>query len=116
MTDDHTLHVVMNGRVIGDIQRTGRRRMRLRYTDVRSGHFTPLSRSMPGPVGRYRESALAPWLDGLLPDRPETLRQWRRRFGVADDNGAFSLLRHVGEDVAGANATQSEGRPSGLGD
>src|SRR5690606_32948927 len=43
-----------------------------------------------------------PWLDGLLPDRPETLRQWRRRFKVADDTSTFALLRHVGEDVAGA--------------
>ncbi|MFC6011012.1 hypothetical protein [Nocardia lasii] len=59
MTDEHTLHVVMNGRVIGDIQRTGRRGMRLRYADELSGNFTPLSISIPGPVGRYRESARA---------------------------------------------------------
>ncbi|MFD4438499.1 type II toxin-antitoxin system HipA family toxin [Nocardia sp. NPDC058519] len=104
MTDanSHVLYVVMNGRVIGDIQRTSRRRMRLRYADHLPGRFTPLSVSMQGPMGRYRESALAPWLEGLLPDRPETLRQWRRRFGIADDNSSFSLLRHVGEDVAGA--------------
>ncbi|MFD3703927.1 type II toxin-antitoxin system HipA family toxin [Nocardia sp. NPDC058658] len=101
-SDDHVLYVVMNGRVIGDIQRSSRRRMRLRYADHPSGRFTPLSVSMQGPTGRYRESVLAPWLEGLLPDRPETLRQWRRRFGIADDNSSFSLLRHVGEDVAGA--------------
>jgi serine/threonine-protein kinase HipA len=103
MTDagDSTLHVVMNGRVIGDIQRTGRRRMRLRYAEPVGGGFTPLSVSMSGPSGRYREGALVPWLEGLLPDRPETLLQWRRRFGVTDDN-PFALLRHVGEDVAGA--------------
>lgn len=100
--DDHLLHVVMNGRVIGDIQRSGRRGLRLRYEDQSPGRFTPLSVSMPGPTGRYREGVLLPWLEGLLPDRPETLRQWRRRFGIAHDNSPFSLLRHVGEDVAGA--------------
>ncbi|MPY97387.1 MAG: type II toxin-antitoxin system HipA family toxin [Actinophytocola sp.] len=98
---EHFLHVVMNGRVIGDVQRSGKRRMRLRYEDSSTGRFTPLSVSMPGPSGRYREALLVPWLQGLLPDRPELLRQWRRRFGIADTS-PFSLLRHVGEDVAGA--------------
>jgi serine/threonine-protein kinase HipA len=99
--EDHLLHLVMNGRVVGDVQQSGKRRMRLRYEEQRAGVFTPLSVSMPGPAGRYREGVLVPWLEGLLPDRPETLRQWRRRFGVVS-LGPFPLLRHVGEDVAGA--------------
>lgn len=99
---EHQLHVVMNGRVIGDVQRTGKRRMRLRYSDSLSETVTPLSVSMPGPAGRYRESVLDPWLSGLLPDRPETLRQWRRQFGISHESDAYSLVRHVGEDLAGA--------------
>ncbi|WP_067668198.1 type II toxin-antitoxin system HipA family toxin [Nocardia miyunensis] len=102
IANEHQLYVVMNGRVIGDVQRTGKRRMRLRYSDSRGQSFTPLSVSMPGPIGRYRESILDPWLSGLLPDRPETLRQWRRQFGISHENDAYSLLRHVGEDLAGA--------------
>jgi serine/threonine-protein kinase HipA len=42
-SNDHVLYVVMNGRVIGDIQRSSQRRMRLRYTDPLPGRFTPLS-------------------------------------------------------------------------
>ncbi len=99
---EHQLHVVMNGRLIGDVQRTGKRRMRLRYSDSPSQTFTPLSVSMPGPIGRFRESVLDPWLSGLLPDRPETLRQWRRQFGISQETDAYSLVRHVGEDLAGA--------------
>lgn len=99
---EHLLHVVMNGRVIGDIHRSGRRSIRLRYETYDTDRFTPLSVSMPGPEGRYREGRLVPWLEGLLPDRPETLRQWRRWFGIAGDTSPFALLRHVGEDVAGA--------------
>lgn len=100
--DDHLLHVVMNGRIIGDVHRSGSRQLRLRYRDERTAGFTALSVSMPGPTGRYRERTLLPWLEGLLPDRPETLRQWRRQFGIANDVSSFSLLQHVGEDVAGA--------------
>lgn len=99
---EHLLLVVMNGKVIGDVQRTGRRRMRLRYADDQlDGGITPLSVSMPEGRSRHRETVLEPWLSGLLPDRPETLRQWRRQFGLTDDS-VFALLRHVGEDVAGA--------------
>lgn len=100
--DDRLLHVVMNGRVVGDIQRTGSRKMRLRYGDGMSARSTPLSVSMTGPSGRFRESVLVPWLDGLLPDRPETVRQWRRQFGIRNDDSTFALLRFIGEDVAGA--------------
>lgn len=103
---DTVLMVVVNGQVIGDIQRTTPKKMRLRYSAESSTAFTPLSVTMPGPTGRYREPVLSPWLDGLLPDRPETLRQWRRKFSLDDnlptDSSTFALLRHVGEDVAGA--------------
>lgn len=98
---EHSLHVVMNGRVVGDIQRTGKKQIRLLYADPTSNLSTPLSLSMPLTTLRHREKVLAPWLEGLLPDRPETLRQWRRQFGVKDDE-PFSLLSHVGEDLAGA--------------
>lgn len=101
LTDERTLHVVMNGRVVGDINRTGKNKVRLRYEDAAADHFTPLSVSMPGPIGRYREAVVVPWVEALLPDRPETLRQWRRRFGVTDQS-PLALLLHVGEDVAGA--------------
>ncbi|MGL4174249.1 MAG: type II toxin-antitoxin system HipA family toxin [Actinomycetota bacterium] len=98
--DQHLLYLVMNGHVVGDIQRTGKRQMRLLYSSAHLGdRFTPLSMTMPNPSRRYRETVLAPWLSGLLPDRPETLRQWRHQFQVVD---VFSLLQHVGEDVAGA--------------
>lgn len=97
------LHVVMNGRLVGDITRTGKNHMRLRYAaDIPAdARFTPLSITMPGPTGRYRDEVLSRWLEGLLPDRPETLRQWRRQFQI-NDLSPLALLVHVGEDVAGA--------------
>ncbi len=35
-SNDAMLYVVMNGRAIGEIQRTGKRSMRLRYVEVRA--------------------------------------------------------------------------------
>lgn len=101
LAPDHTLHVVMNGQVVGDVQRTGTKQIRLLYAEPTSTLSTPLSLSMPLSTPRHRTKALAPWLEGLLPDRPETVRQWRRQFGVKGDD-PISLLKHVGEDLAGA--------------
>lgn len=70
---------------------------------------------MPGPTGRYREASRVPWLEGLLPDRPETLRQWRRQFQAAAhadvaDEAATSLRRFA------ANVdTSRHGEPACLG-
>lgn len=77
--------------------------MRLRYepSAATAPWFVPLSLSMPATRSRHGEKVLEPWLTGLLPDRPELLRQWRRQFGLRDDH-VFDLLRHLGEDVAGA--------------
>lgn len=100
-SDEHTLYVVMNGRVVGDINRTGKNKARLRYDLAPEAVFTPLSVAMSSPAGRYREPVLIPWLEALLPDRPETVRQWRRRFAITEQ-GPLALLPYVGEDVAGA--------------
>lgn len=34
LSDEHTLYVVMNGRAVGDINRSGKDRARLRYQDA----------------------------------------------------------------------------------
>ena len=52
-------------------------------------------------VRRHNWKVLGPWVQGLLPDRPDLLREWRRQFGIKDDN-PLALLARVGEDLAGA--------------
>jgi len=61
----------------------------------------PLSLSMPLVQRDHADAVVRPYLEGLLPDNEAILQAWGRRFGVSARN-AFSLLRHVGEDVAGA--------------
>ena len=61
----------------------------------------PLSLSMPLAQRQHADAVVRPYLEGLLPDNDEILQKWGQRFGVSPRN-PFSLLQHVGEDVAGA--------------
>lgn len=61
----------------------------------------PLSVSMPLARRAHPHASVAPFLWGLLPDSIPVLDAWARRFHVSAGN-PFSLLRHVGEDCAGA--------------
>jgi len=69
------------------------------YTTRRSP--TPLSLSMPLTRSRHTNRVVTAWLEGLLPDNLAVREEWGRRFEVSARN-AFSLLRHVGRDAAGA--------------
>lgn len=62
---------------------------------------TPLSLSMPLGRPRHTNRVVTAWLEGLLPDNLSVREEWARRFEVSARN-AFSLLRHVGRDAAGA--------------
>lgn len=101
--DDRTLVVLMNGVHLGEVYQDRARRVRLRYDDsyAHRPDAVPLSMSMPLVSRRYKHAELSPWLTGLLPDRPDVLARWRREFRV-NEPSSFALLRHVGEDVAGA--------------
>lgn len=69
------------------------------YTNRRGP--TPLSLSMPLTKSRHTNRVVTAWLEGLLPDNPSVRQEWGRRFQVSA-RSAFSLLRHVGRDAAGA--------------
>jgi serine/threonine-protein kinase HipA len=101
--DERLLVVLMNGVVLGDIYQDRSKSVRLRYDGdyLQRPDAVPLSLSMPMTAQRHNPAVVDPWLHNLLPGRPDVLASWRRQFGVADQS-AFALLRHVGEDVAGA--------------
>jgi len=61
----------------------------------------PLSLSMPLVQRAHSDPVVRSYMEGLLPDNESILQAWGRRFGVSARN-PFSLLQHVGEDVAGA--------------
>lgn len=103
MASGRTLTVLMNGRQFGTLSASASGAPALTYDDWLADDDTAIGLSMAFPpvVRTWNGARLANWLQGLLPDRNEVLDRWRREFGVARQD-AFSLLWHVGEDVAGA--------------
>lgn len=97
------LIAVANGRLVGEITRDARGRLRLAYHDawIEDETAYPLSLSMPLTAAEHGHDAIEPWLWGLLPDNENVLARWATRFQVSA-RSAFSLLRATGEDCPGA--------------
>lgn len=93
------LAVILYGQHIADVRQSSGGQFTLRYRDERG--TTPVSLSMPLVRTEHRNSAVKPFLDGLLPDREDVRAEMGREFGVNGRN-SFQLLRHVGLDCAGA--------------
>jgi len=62
---------------------------------------TPLSLSMPLTRSVHDDRPVHAFLWGLLPDNERVLERWAQTYHVSPRN-PFALLRHVGEDCAGA--------------
>jgi serine/threonine-protein kinase HipA len=109
--EDRILHVLINGEQLGVLEQDPHGQLSFRYEDSwREGRdSTPLSLSMPIAAREHPNSVVEPFLRGLLPDNEDVLQRWGRRFGVRW-NSPFALLRHVGEDVAGAAQFVRESR------
>lgn len=93
---------LLDGREVGRVRRL---RGRLSFTYAHSWRGArgayPLSLSMPLAADEHPQSAIAPFLWGLLPDNELVLRRWATSFHVSPSN-VFGLIAHVGEDCAGA--------------
>ncbi len=102
MTD--TLLVVMDGSIIGTVVRLRGGRLRFDYTDEYrdQARATPLSLSMPTQVRSHPDSAITPWLWGLLPDNDLVLARWAREFHVSASSPFSLLSTPIGQDCAGA--------------
>jgi len=103
MTD--TLAVLLGGRVIGHVVRhetRSRERLSFEYADDYPVDATPLSFSMPTPVGSHPDAVVTPWLWGLLPDNDTVLDRWSRAFQVSASSPFSLLSAPIGEDCAGA--------------
>lgn len=61
----------------------------------------PLSLSMPVGLARYPDRVVRPYLQGLIPDDPETRNWIGAAYGISGDN-PFRLLRIMGLDCPGA--------------
>ena len=98
------LMVLLEGRVVGWLDRLDQGRLRLTYADEYRDEpdATPLSLSMPKATRAHNDAAITPWLWGLLPDNDRVLTRWGRAFGVSTSSPFSLLSTQVGRDCAGA--------------
>ena len=97
------LVVLMAGKRVGVVGQGEDGRLWLEYEErwrIAKG-ATPLSLSMPLARRAHQDAVVRPFLWGLLPDNERVLERWARDYQVSAGN-PFALLRHVGEDCAGA--------------
>lgn len=102
MTEE-TLLVLLAGEVVGEVRRAQGGVLRFEYEEKwrASQRGIPLSLSMPLARREHGHEAIEAFLQGLLPDDPDVLRSWGRRFQVSPAN-TFGMLEAIGEDCAGA--------------
>lgn len=94
---------LLNGEPVGEVYHMGNGRLAFQYAEQwrESRHAYPLSLSMPLAARQHGDRAIRSYLWNLLPDNPDVLEWWARRYGVSRFR-VVDLLEHVGEDVAGA--------------
>lgn len=97
------LLVLLSGSIAGTVAQAAGGRLSFSYNpDWQQDELAyPLSLSMPLAQRLHADEVIRPFMEGLLPDNVDILRDWGRRFGASPGN-PFSMLTHVGEDVAGA--------------
>jgi serine/threonine-protein kinase HipA len=102
MTD--SLVVILDDDVAGTLTRLPGGRLRFAYDDEyrERGNATPLSGSMPTQVRSHPDSAINPWLWGLLPDNEAVLSRWARDFHASASSPFSMLATPIGHDCAGA--------------
>jgi len=105
-----TLNVCLEGRLAGVLKGDGSQ-VTFTYSKdwLQVPGAYPLSHSLPLQSQGLAGRALFNFLWGLLPDSARTLETWGKWFEVSPRN-PLALLRHVGEDCAGAVQCVTEAR------
>jgi serine/threonine-protein kinase HipA len=102
MTD--SLAVIMDDLVAGSLTRMPGGRLQFSYEEEYAAlpEGTPLSLSMPLSQLTHPDSAITPWLWGLLPDDPSVLVRWERYFDLSRAVPFTLLATPIGLDCPGA--------------
>jgi serine/threonine-protein kinase HipA len=99
-----SLIVLLDEEIAGTLTRVAEGRLRFEYDLAyrERDDATPLSLSMPKQIRTHPDSAVRPWLWGLLPENQRVLQRWAREFHVSASSPFSLLATPVGEDCAGA--------------
>lgn len=97
------LHVLVDGRRAGVLDRLSNGRLHFEYDEPYRSlpGATPLSVGMSLQERSFPHSRIEPWIDGLLPDSDEVRQHWARRYRVTSASPFNLLSTVIGEDCAG---------------
>lgn len=103
MIAGNELHVFVDGKHAGVVERTAKGRTSFTYDTAyqKAGTSVPLSFSMPKEVSEHPPKKINAFLAGLVPERPEAKERIRKQYGLTSTE-PFALLKAVGRDTAGA--------------
>ena len=98
-----SLLVVLYGETVGTLERLSRHsEPTFSYDETYlSTGSTPLSVRLPLSAQTYGRQAIVPFIEGLLPENPDTRARWASRLGT-DQEDTFTLLSVMGWDCPGA--------------
>jgi len=101
---ESSLNVFLDGKHAGSIRQSEQGRHSFTYDAdyLASENPTPLSLSMPLSAIEHGAKNIDAFMLGLLPDSPEALERIAKIYDVRSAKNPFELLRHVGQDAAGA--------------
>lgn len=101
--DRKRLVMLTGGQRVGEVEEDEKGRLTLTYDDAWRSSPTaiPVSLSLPLAHRSHDDAPVRAFLWNLLPDNEHVLERWARTYHVSAGS-PFALLRHVGEDCAGA--------------
>jgi len=100
---NQTLHVLMNGIAVGQLEKTNQGALKFRYTSDWLNHpgARPISLSMPLVDQTYIGDVVYNFFDNLLPENQQIRARIQARFQIPT-NQPFDLLAKIGRDCVGA--------------
>jgi len=107
---DRSLHVYLNGRLVGQFRRSKTGAIDFQYNEswLDWQSAIPVSTSLPLREDRYIGDPVIAVFENLLPDNADIRRKLAERTG-ADGVDAYSLLAQIGRDCVGALQFLPEG-------
>lgn len=99
----HTLHVLMNGQLIGQLEKTAQNGLTFAYDAswISTPGARPISLSLPLVNQAFSGNVVYNFFDNLLPDNAQIRARIQAKFSIAT-NQPFDLLASIGKDCVGA--------------
>jgi HipA-like protein len=100
---DRILHLLMNGKLIGKLEKTAKDGLTFAYDQewLNTPDARPISLSLPLTNQLFIGDTVYNFFDNLLPDNPQIRARIQAKFHITT-NQPFDLLTNIGKDCVGA--------------